>query len=264
LDRGINLIDTARAYGDSEEIIGLALDGLSSLPYVVSKILLSPDATQKDLSALRQEILASIESSLRALRLECIDLLLIHNATVKHAECFAIRTCLDEARRQGKIRFFGASCYGEEAPMAILQTPSFRALQLPFNLLDQRMNKTVFPTAAHRGVGIFVRSAYLRGLLTGQVHSAPARLARLKRKGLHALALLQVEVDSLAEAALRFCLSSQAIYSVVIGVKSVAELEANLADASRGPLPEEQIAHLKDLSLEDDPLVDTRSWQDLI
>ena len=131
-------------------------------------------------------------------------------------------------------------------------------------MLDQKMNRTVFPTAAQRGVGIFVRSAYLRGLLTGQVHSAPERLARLKRNGLQALALLQVEVDSLAEAALRFCLSLQAISSVVIGVKSVAELEANLADASRGPLPEEQMSQLKELSLEDDPLVDTRNWQDII
>lgn len=264
LDRGINLIDTARAYGDSEEVIGLALEGLSSPPHIVSKVLLSPDAAREDLPALRQEIFGSIETSLRALRLESLDLLLIHNTGVDHAECPRIQTCLEEAQQQGKICFFGASCYGEEAPLAVLRRPSFRALQVPFNLLDQKMNRAVFPAAAAQGAAIFVRSAYLRGVLTRQVHSAPEQLARLKQAALQALALLGAEVDSLAEAALRFCLSFEAVSSVVIGVKTVAELEANLADASRGPLSSERMSQLKELSFGDDPLVDTRTWQDLI
>jgi aryl-alcohol dehydrogenase-like predicted oxidoreductase len=89
-------------------------------------------------------------------------------------------------------------------------------------------------------------------------------LAPLKSHALQALAVLGREVTSLAEAALRFCLSLSAVSSVVIGVKSVAELEANLADASQGPLPEELMPQLKALSFEDDPIVDTRNWHDLI
>jgi aryl-alcohol dehydrogenase-like predicted oxidoreductase len=76
--------------------------------------------------------------------------------------------------------------------------------------------------------------------------------------------LLGHEVSSLAEAALRFSLSLSAVSSVLIGVKTVAELEANLADASQGVLPDEFMPQLQALSFGDDPIVDPRNWQDLI
>jgi len=264
LDHGINLIDTARAYGNSEEVIGQAFEGMTSPPYIASKVFLSKDAAQKTFSALHEEIFTSIEASLRALRLETLDLILIHNTALEHLRRTEILACLGEAQQQGKVRFLGASCYGEEAPLAVLKESSFRALQVPFNVLDQTMNHQVFPGAAAQQVGIFVRSAYLRGVLTSQVHSIPERLAPLRSRALQVLAVLDHEVSSLAEAALRFCLSLSTVSSVVIGVKSVAELEGNLADASRGVLPEELMPPLQALSFGDDPIVDTRNWQDLI
>ncbi|HET6961002.1 MAG TPA: aldo/keto reductase, partial [Terriglobia bacterium] len=238
--------------------------GMTSPPYIASKVFLSKDAAQKTFSALHEEIFGSIEASLRALRLERLDLLLIHNTALQHLRRGEILACLEEAQQQGKVRFLGASCYGEEAPLAVLKESSFRALQVPFNVLDQTMNHQVFPGAAAQQVGIFVRSAYLRGVLTSQVHSIPERLAPLRSRALQVLAVLDHEVSSLAEAALRFCLSLSTVSSVVIGVKSVAELEGNLADASRGVLPEELMPPLQALSFGNDPIVDPRSWQDLI
>jgi aryl-alcohol dehydrogenase-like predicted oxidoreductase len=264
LDHGINVIDTARAYGNSEEIIGQALEGMACPPYIVSKVFLSKNATEKDLPALRDEIFGSIESSLRALKLQTLDLLLIHNTSLEHLQSEALLVCLREAQQQGKVRFLGASCYGEPVPLAVLREPSFRALQVPFNLLDQGLNTNLFPAAAAQNVGIFVRSAYLRGVLTQQIDSIPERLAPLKSRAGQALTVLRQEVGGLAEAALRFCLSFKAISSVVIGVKTVAELEANLADASRGVLPDEFMPQLQALSFGDDPIVDPRNWQDLI
>jgi aryl-alcohol dehydrogenase-like predicted oxidoreductase len=258
------LIDTARVYGNGEEIIGQALEGMTSPPYIASKVFLTKDAVEKPVSALHDEIFSSIEASLRALRLEALDLLLIHNTALKHLERGEILACLEEAQQQGKVRFLGASCYGEETPMAVLKESSFRVLQVPFNLLDQTMNHQVFPEAVAQKVGILVRSAYLRGVLTNQVHSIPERLAPLRSRAFQGLGVLEREVKSLPEAALRFCLSLSAVSSVVIGVKSVAELEANLADASQGILPEELMPALQALSFEGDPIVDPRNWQDLI
>ena len=264
LDHGINLIDTARVYGNSEEIIGQAFEGMSFPPYISSKVLLSKEAPQKTDSALREEIFGSIEASLRALRLEALDLLLIHNTSLEHLQSPGILACLEEAKQQGKVRFVGASCYGVEVPLAVLEQPLFRVLQAPFNLLDQKMNREGFPSAAAHNVGVVVRSAYLRGVLTQQVHSIPERLAPLRPRALQALNLLGHEVSSLAEAALRFSLSLSAVSSVLIGVKTVAELEANLADASQGVLPDEFMPQLQALSFGDDPIVDPRNWQDLI
>src|SRR5258706_10316303 len=62
LDQGINLIDTARSYGDSEEIIGKAVEGMSCPPYISSKVLLSKGAAQKSCVALCDEIFGSIEA----------------------------------------------------------------------------------------------------------------------------------------------------------------------------------------------------------
>lgn len=264
LDQGINLIDTARAYGNSEEIIGQAFEGMSCPPYISSKVVLSKEAPQKTASALHEEIFGSIEASLRALRLETLDVLLIHNTSLEHVRSPGILACLEEAKAQGKARFIGASCYGVEVPLAVLKQPLFRIFQAPFNLLDQKMNREGFPMAAAKNVGVVVRSAYLRGVLTQQVYSIPERLAPLKPRALQALTVLGHEVRSLAEAALRFSLSPNAVSSVLIGVKTVPELEANLADAKRGVLPEEFMPQLQALSFGDDPIVDPRNWQDLI
>src|SRR5262245_28160236 len=264
LDQGINLLYTARAYGNSEEVIGRALAGLSFQPLIVSKVFLSNDAAQKGPSALHEEIFNSVETSLRALRVQALDLLLIHNTALDHLQREDVLTFLKQAQQQGKVQFLGASCYGEEVPLAVLQKPLFRALQVPFNLLDQKMSTRLFPAASAQSVGIFVRSAYLRGVLTRQLESIPERLTPLKEHAAHALSVLGKEVGGLAEAALRFCLSFKAVSSVVIGVKTVAELEANLADASRGALPEELMPDLCALSFGNDPIVDTRNWQDLI
>jgi 1-deoxyxylulose-5-phosphate synthase len=264
LDLGINLIDTARTYGTSEEIIGMALKGAQSSPYIVSKVQLSPEAEHKNSTDLRREIFTSLETSLKALQRESIDLLLVHNPNLQCACRQEVTACLEEARQQGKVRFVGASPYDEETALVALRQPLFCAIQVPFNLLNQSMSRKVFALAEAQGVGVFVRSAYLRGVLTSQVHSVPERLFPLKAAALRSLQLLKEEVGGLAEAALRFCLSYKAVSSVVIGVKTIAELETNVADSAKGPLAAKSMPELESLSFAEDPLVDTRAWQDLI
>jgi 1-deoxyxylulose-5-phosphate synthase len=264
LDLGVNLIDTARAYGNSEEVIGQALRETSKKPLVVSKVYLSAEAVHSGTPSLRRAIFASVEASLKALRRETIDVLLIHNSTLNLLRRPEIPACLDKVRRQGKVRFLGASCYGEETSLKALDIPLLRALQIPFSLLDQKMSQQVFPRANRQGVGALVRSAYLRGVLTNRVHRIPERLARLRERALKAVDLLQAEANSLSEIALRFCLSFPQVSSVIIGVKTVQELESNLEDARAGAFSAGVIAKLKQFSFRDDPLVDIREWKDLI
>jgi aryl-alcohol dehydrogenase-like predicted oxidoreductase len=121
-----------------------------------------------------------------------------------------------------------------------------------------------FHEARNKGVGVFARSIYLRGLLTRQVHTVPARLGPLKDAALNALAIAGAEVQSLSELAIRFCLSFDIINSVLIGVTDSAELKSNLADAEKGPLPDQLLSKLKVTSFGQDPIVDTRTWQDVI
>ena len=264
VDRGINWLDTARAYGNSEEVIGQALKDVSPKPRISSKVIFDNPVGDMDSASLRQWVFGSIESSLRALRVDVIDLLYIHNATEKLLRQTAIRDSLEEARGQGKIRLAGATCYGEEDALAVLKDPLFQVLQVPFSLLNQTMSGRVFPEAARKGVGVFVRSVFLRGVLTPQIEFLPERLAPLREQAARILQVLGPEVDGLAEAAVRFCLSLPEISSVLMGLKSEAELESNVSGLSRGPLPEAVMPALAGLSLSDRTLVDPIHWQDLI
>ena len=264
VDRGINWLDTARAYGNSEEVIGQALKDASPRPRIASKVIFDNPVGDMDSASLRQWVFGSIESSLRALRVDVIDLLYIHNATEKLLRQTAIRDSLEEARGQGKIRLAGATCYGEEDALAVLKDPLFQVLQVPFSLLNQTMSGRVFPEAARKGVGVFVRSVFLRGVLTPQIEFLPERLAPLREQAARILQVLGPEVDGLAEAAVRFCLSLPEISSVLMGLKSEAELESNVSGLSRGPLPEAVMPALAGLSLSDRTLVDPIHWQDLI
>ena len=259
---GSNCRDTARAYGTSEEVIGEALKAVTSTPIIVSKVLLSDNAFET-VGSLRREISDSVETSLRHLVLTP-DVVLTHNTSLRSLNCDEIIDTLLECQRNGKIRFFGSSCYADEMPRAVLSHPTNRVMQVPFNLLDQKMGGEVFQEAVAGGVGVFARSIYLRGVLTPQVHTLPDRLAPLKQASLRALDLVGQEVKTLAELAIRFCLSFSGISSVLIGVKSLEELESNLADAANGGLSSDSITQLKQVSFGWDPIVDTRTWQDLI
>jgi aryl-alcohol dehydrogenase-like predicted oxidoreductase len=265
IDLGINLIDTARAYGDSEYLVGRTLAGLSERPYIASKVYLPDDVYACDPRTLGRVIVESVETSLKQLRIEAIDIIQIHNTKAEILQCEEVFAVLEELKRKGLVRLIGASSStrGEEVPLEIIRNGRIPVLQVPFNLLDQVPTRRVFPEAAKNGTGILVRSAFLRGVLTNQVHSIPERLAPLKEAALAALRLLGTEVGSLSEAALRFCLSFTAVSSVIVGVSSITELEENLAAAGNGPLSPEALVGLGGIVIEDEKLVDTTQWQDL-
>lgn len=265
VDSGINLIDAAPSYGTAHQLIGKAFGGRSKHPYVASKVVVPSDRLDSlSPTQLCHQLFESIEVSLKALKTETIDLMQIHNTTVEIVHCEEVFSCLEKARQQGKIRFIGASADGEEAPFEALKNKSIQTVQGTFNLLNQKFTRRVFPSAGQQGVGVLVRSAYLRGVLTSQLNTIPDRLSPLRDSALGALKVIRDEVGSLAEAALRFCLSFSEVSSVIIGVRSVAELESNLADARKGPLQPDTIRKLRDFHVENETLVNPVFWQDLI
>lgn len=262
LDLGVNLIDTAREYGASEELIGEALKSGPGDVVIASKLMIPQDGDGS--GQVRQAILGSIEASLKALRLETIDLMQIHNTTVAILRSDEVMRALDDARQAGKIRFPGASCYGEEVPLAALDNRRIETLQVPFNVLDRRATRHVFPKAVERRVGILVRSAFLRGVLTSLVNSLPERLSPVREAAITAFGLSRTAVQDLSEMALRFCLSFEEVGSIIIGVRSVEELESNIADAEKGALPQDLVDQLSKVCVQDEELLDPQNWQDLI
>lgn len=265
LELGINVIDTARKYGEAEHVVGEALKRTNYNPIICSKVFLSDSAVVADTNALFSEIAASVDESLRQLQREHIDILLIHNTKIEHMQRSETIEALRQICQTGKVRFAGASCYGEETPLRAMQNADLiRSLQVPHNFLDRRMERQVFGRAKETGTGVFVRSAFLRGILTNQTASVPSQLWPVRDRGQEALVLARDEVSSLSELALRFCLSVPPISSVVIGVKTIEELEVNVADANCGKLSDELLYRLSALAMNDDPLVDPQNWSGMI
>ena len=193
---------------------------------------------------MREQVKASIAESLRVLQTDVIDLLQLHHTPVEVVKRGRVLAAAREAQRSGAVRFIGASTYGEDAPLAVLESGGYDTLQVAYNLADRTLEETVLPLAQQQNVGIIVRSVLLRGVLTHRYKLIPPALDDLKAAigKLDALASAggvgyNAEVGSLPEMAYRFVLANAAVSTALVGTARMEELEAALAFADKGRLP---------------------------
>jgi aryl-alcohol dehydrogenase-like predicted oxidoreductase len=256
IDRGVTLVDTAPAYGDSERIVGRATSGH---PDVIVATKVNP-AAFGDVE-IGRAVAASIESSRRALGRDVLDIVQIHNATREMIDGGAVTAALVHARNRGLVRVIGASVYGEDAAMAVIQSGEFGVLQVALNALDQRMMRTVLPAADAAGLGVIVRSAFLKGALTPKARWLPEALAPLRDAAARARDLLAAgSWDRLPGAAMRFCLSVPLVASVLTGARTMAELDAAVAAEAAGPLDGDLFENAATLAMADERLLDPSCW----
>ena len=249
LELGINYIDTAPGYHDSEEVLGFALQDVDR-PYVLStKLGGRPqpfDAQDKD--ALRR----SVEESLRLLGRDTIDLLMIHEPDrpgqydwFSDWERFYGPVCdlLQALKSEGLIRFTGLGGTTAYTLAQIIATGAYDVVLTAFNysLLWQEARIAVLPAAIKQGMGIVVGSPLQQGALarcyTEQVeHGArwlsPPRRAQFKRL----YALVRDLGVTLPELALRFVISNPDISTTLTGARSALEVEQNVRSVEKGPL----------------------------
>lgn len=213
VDSGINIIDTARGYGDSEEKIGQALAGRRD------QVVLSTKAHARDAEAMRRDI----ETSLRNLRTDRIDIYLAHNLRrpQEYQQAMASGGCLEaleRARDEGLIGHVGISChrYHDTLERAI-RSGRVEVVMVAYNILnDELMDETVMPMAKQHDVGTLI----MKPLGGGVLAEAGGRL-KLEGEGLP-----QGPLD--AVAAIRFVLDNPHADCAMVGMKSVEELRQDL------------------------------------
>ena len=261
VEAGINLFDTAPAYGESEQLLGAVLGSYPHC-YVATKVSLPTDANGKSLSghSLKTAVQNSLHSSLKLLRRDVLDIVQIHNATVDCVTKGEIGELLLDAKRQGKIRYLGASVYGEDAALTVIESKQFEVLQVAYNLLDQRMAQRVFPTAERAGVGVVVRSPLLKGALTSRAQWLPVTLVKLKDAADTIRESFAASWQALPDIALRFCISAPGVVSTLVGASTLKELEQALAAAEMGPLSKPKLARTAALALSDERLLNPSYW----
>jgi len=259
LDLGVNFIDTARAYGASEEVIGRALKGRRGEYILASKLAPIREEGQSD-QELREQVNASIAESLRMLQTDVIDLLQLHHTPVEVVKSGRVLAAARDVQRSGAVRFIGASTYGEDAPLAVLESGGYDTLQVAYNLADRTLEEKVLPLAQQQGVGIIVRSVLLRGVLTHRYIYLPDQLADLKAAIARLSSLVGTEAGSLSEMAYRFVLANPAVSTALVGTARIEELEAALAYADKDRLPPALVSAIREINVSDRSQLIPSNW----
>ncbi len=236
-DGGINVLDTARNYGDSEEVLGIALaeSGLDKHFHIVSKVKLFPE--NLTLEQIPDWISESVNCSLKMLKRETLDGLLLHSEKdLPHFEKLSM------ALEHNWSRSIGASL-DSIAGSPEKYTRQLMMAQVPGNILDRRFFKTASEIKS-RGGAVFVRSVYLQGLLfkpADQLSAAFAPLLTVRTK----LEKLSKESGILPqELYFRYLLSQDMIDCILTGVDTVEQLQENIRLAERGALSADLLAEI--------------------
>lgn len=252
VDAGVNNFDTARAYGDSEDRLGEALQTRKSVRTITK---LSPLA-HLEAGATREEVRdavdASIAESLTALKRETLDCLLLHRAAHMTAFDGAVWERLLERLEDGALLSLGVSVSSPQEALAALDQPDVLHLQLPFNILDWRWREAgVIDRIRERAhVTIHVRSIYLQGILAandpavwpGIDGTDPAELIRYIDTFARAFGR-----DSAADLCLAYARGQDWVDGVVVGMETEEQLEQNLRLSILRPLSREACEEIEAL-----------------
>jgi aryl-alcohol dehydrogenase-like predicted oxidoreductase len=179
LDRGINWVDTAAVYGlgHSESVVGQAVKGLHTRPYIFTKCSLVWNKSGKISHNLQAaSIRREAESSLRRLGIDTIDLYQIHWPARSGSPESASPGSIEEAvgalaklKAEGKIRHIGVSNFNAQQMQRALSIAPIASLQPPYSLLATEIEVSILPFAQEHQIGVIVYSPMASGLLSGSM-----------------------------------------------------------------------------------------------
>lgn len=278
LDAGMDFIDTAQGYGDghSEQLIGQALRsrGLKlggGAVRVASKI--PPQAEQGDWPPRPEETCESryseaylrerVERSLKDLGAEAIDLMQIHTWTRAWNRDPSALQVLAKLKAEGKILAIGVSTpeHDQNAVIDLMRHDLVDSVQVIYNIFERECEAELLPVARVKNVAVIARCPFdessLCGKLKPDTHFADGDFRARYFKGDRLLetiqrvekvreTLQQLGEDDLVSAALRFCLASNAVASVIPGVRTPEQARINAAASDAAPLDHAKIHALRE------------------
>ena len=237
LESVINFIDTSDDYGNSEELIGRYLSHRRSEILLATKCGMRPGGVGHLWT--RENILRTLEQSLQRLRTEYVDVMQLHNASVEECEQGDLVDGLEEMRRQGKVRWIGASTTMPHLP-TLLGWGVFDAFQIPYSALE-REHEDWITRSAEAGVGIIIRGGVARGE-PGEGTGREDRWERFERAGLDDL---REEGESRSSLLLRYTLTHPHSDTTIVGTTNPAHVAENVRTILRGPLSTDTYLEIK-------------------
>ena len=241
-EQSVTFYDTADAYGrgKSEVLVGMGLYENKNEAVICTKVGMSLAAPGQDFS--EPYILGALDASLTRLERDYVDLYLLHGPPLE-GMTDALFGLMKDLKGSGKIRAWGVSISPVETSDRVVEEGlramegGAEAIQLVYNILQQKEGDALFPVAMEKGVGMIARVPLASGWLTGKYNAQtafPADDLRSRRytpervretaELVAKLDFLLEEADSMVEAALRFVLSNPAVSTVIPGAKTPAQL----------------------------------------
>jgi aryl-alcohol dehydrogenase-like predicted oxidoreductase len=268
LGAGINLIDTADAYsdGESERILGKALVNLAvrrESVLIATKAYGSTGPGPNDRGASRHHLFNAVEASLERLRLEYIDIFQLHAFDPVTSIDQTLRA-LDDLLSKGLVRYLGCSNWSAWQLMKALASSNFQgharfeALQAYYSLAGRELEREVIPVLNDQNLGLLVWSPLAGGLLSGKFNRetpGPAGARRTdfdfppvdRERAWRIIDAMRPIAEgrgvSVAQVAIGWLLGQARVTSVIVGVKTVEQLEDNIA-ATRLTLSPDELKQL--------------------
>jgi len=243
LDAGLNAIDTAECYEDSESLIGQAIGSRRSECYLFTKCGHAGGWGRADWR--RAPLLASIERSLRRLATNYVDLIQLHSCSLGDLRKGEAIEALERARERGWARYIGYSGDGEAARYAV-ETGRFDTLQTSVSIADQEAIELTLPLAQARQMGVIAKRPlanvawrYTRKPAESYYQTYWSRLRVLDYP------FLGADPDTAVGTALRFTLSVPGVQTAIVGTTRPARWQENAALLRSGGLPRAEFERIR-------------------
>ncbi|MCH7737536.1 MAG: aldo/keto reductase [Chloroflexi bacterium] len=274
LDLGINYFDVAPAYGDgkAEEALGIALEGRSEEVFIGTKVRVPAD----DLANATAAVQRSMETSLRLLKRDSVDILHVHNRFTQDRGDVPNSLSADDVlgpvldayravQQAGKTRFIGLSAMDHDVPTLnrVMESGHWDTVLAYYNLLNWTAQQPPPPgvdffdngqniqLAKRHNMGVIGIRSHAAGALSAAVDRPIANDNDLLRKDVASAAQLEFLLDgpiqTLSQAAMVFCLMNRDIHTTIPGVKNQAEAEETARCIDLGPIPVAHMTRLQEL-----------------
>lgn len=263
LDRGITFFDTSAAYGNghSEELIGRAFRATRDRVVIATKAGYDSWDQPPDFSA--NAITDSVERSLGRLKTDRIDLLQLHNPPTEVLEKGEAVGAIGRLIQAGKVRNWGVSAKSPVEAIEAMRLSDAPVIQANFNMMDVRAETSgLFGEAERRGTAFIARTPLCFGFLSGTISRET-----VFPPGDHRLGWSRAQLDnwidgaqdllaavsagpgvSAVQAALRFCLSFEAVSCTIPGILRPDEVDQNAAAGDLGALPPASVAAVLEIN----------------
>jgi len=269
IDLGLTFIDTALAYGDghSERLVGQVMKDRTETIRVATKIppknriWPAPEGLSPDEAFPADYVRKCTEESLKNLGVDTLDVQQFHVWQDEWVGDGSWREAVEELKDEGKIRNFGVSIndHQPENALRLVQTGLVDTVQVIYNVFDQSPEDELLPFCRTHNVGVIVRVPFDEGALTGKIgpdtefeegdfrneYFKDDRKREVQERVRAIVSELGATEDEIAEIALRYILSNPAVSTVIPGMRSVRNVERNMAVGDGEGLPEDQVRGLK-------------------